>query len=126
MSYRKELEIFGEIESHVKKEVQKLGLRIGQRLAIETPVDEGTARLNWRVGIDKSVDGKLPPPKSPMQASNLSIIAQQKELKKAKAFGLVYIQNNLPYIERLNEGWSMQAESQFVDVIIEQEVNRND
>ncbi len=120
MSFAKSISIIGELESEIKTVRDDLALRIDNRLVLETPVDTGEARINWIVS-----DGAQKTTHLDFGGSAQSAISAAKiEIDAAKAFTYLYIQNNAPHIERLNEGWSQQAPAGFVDTIIAQEVAR--
>lgn len=61
-----------------------------------SPVDTGAFRANHRVSVN-SEDNSVG------EANNSGAI------KSAKFGDVIYIQNNLPYAERLENGWSGQA-----------------
>lgn len=103
------------------KEVRDdLALRIDNRLVLETPVDTGEARINWIVSEGSPNSTHLDLGGNTQSA----LSAARVEIDQAKAYTYLYIQNNAPHIERLNEGWSQQAPSGYVDAIIAQEVAR--
>lgn len=86
-----------------------------------TPVDTSKALSNWQVTLDapatESIDAYYPGKKgstaeiSREEAYNngVAVLAQKKPGQ------LVYITNCLPYIQRLNEGWSQQEPAGFVE-----------
>lgn len=122
MSFVKILSVINDLNDFVEEEMISLSLRIDQRLVLETPLRDGPARANWIVTVNK--DTKKFDKKNISQGAALT---QAKDaLNNAKNFNKLYIQNNLPYIERLNEGHSQQAPALYVDVIIEEEINRSD
>lgn len=106
-----------------------------QDLALHTPVDQGTAVSNWQVTLDAPATTEIPAlapsPKgrtvkgvwqhnvSPdiTRENNASLLlSSASEVIAAKQPGqTLYIANNLPYIELLNEGSSEQAPAGFVD-----------
>lgn len=89
--------------------VQYTALELDSRVVMRTPVDFGRARANWQVtfgspGVWKSKD-----------------INWQGSLARAKAkiatwdkSGDIFLTNNLPYIGRLENGWSAQAPNGMV------------
>lgn len=79
-----------------------------------TPVDTGRARSNWNVDIN-IVDVQIvePTSKDPGPEKALSAIARYK------LNDVAYISNNLPYIRRLNEGYSQQAPAAFVETAVD-------
>lgn len=89
----------------------------------ETPVDTGRARSNWIVGLGAArrdtVESYGPEDATAVATSaGSAVIAGYVNRGQA-----IYISNNLPYIERLNDGWSAQAPAQFVQSAIQQAVS---
>ena len=86
-----------------------------QRVVVETPIDTSAARQNWRVGVD-SVNTLVD--ENETDGSGQGAI--RKGLAIIQAGGglgkVVYISNSLRYIERLNNGWSMQAPANFMQL----------
>ena len=83
-----------------------------------TPIDTSAARGNWRVGIGK-VDTTADLSSRGAVAVGLPKIDSQGGLGK-----IVYISNSLKYIERLNNGWSMQAPKNFMQISFMNVVNK--
>ena len=95
--------------------MRRVALDIDSALVLTTPVDTGRARSNWQVSIGKSALGAVDTPVSPSE----SIGNAKSELSKLRdSDSSVHITNNLPYIQRLNEGWSPQQPAGFVDQAI--------
>lgn len=90
------------------------------RIMNRTPVDRGTARANWNVAEgapDTSTDeGATRSSVSGKKAQNRAAIASIKLFDGDTA----YIANGLPYIRRLEDGYSKQAPSGMVKVTIEE------
>lgn len=87
-----------------------------------TPVDTGRARNNWLLSLrtpDESVDMDGSFQKSG-QTAQTNI---ETTIKKRKSNEVVYLQNNLPYIGRLNDGWSDQAPANFIQSAVIAVVN---
>ncbi|MGG2098136.1 hypothetical protein ABFY41_11250 [Acinetobacter haemolyticus] len=87
--------------------LQNIGRDLVQGVVTSTPVDTGAARANWIASSEPTKEFNA-------QASDKS---GQGAIKKAFVFyaqnvrlgSLIYLQNNLPYIEKLENGWSDQA-----------------
>ena len=120
MSFFKDLSIKKDLYFFAEEEVQKLAINIDRRLVLETPRDTGQAKANWLVGIGSPVSS----PDLNAFDPNAAIAKAQGVISRFKATSNLFITNNLPYIERLNEGYSLQAPSLFVDSIIDEEVAR--
>ena len=103
--------------------VKRLAGDVLTSVVTKTPVDKGTARGNWRVGVnhvDHTADLNVRDPSGTgaMQIG-LSVIEQGAGIGK-----VVYIANSLPYIQRLNDGWSQQAPANFVQISLMNVVNK--
>lgn len=105
------------IEVNANREVVKLGSLVSQTVISGTPVDEGFARGNWFATLGSprlTADfEKKDPSGQETIAENNAIIARRRSGQA------VYISNNLPYIKRLNEGWSSQAPAGYVEKAIQ-------
>lgn len=97
-----------EIEDYVKGQIDKLltvtVLETDKRCKLESPVDTGRFRASWQVGQNSATgEGATP-------GSYGSIPAIQKTNYQEEKAGNIYsIFNNLPYAERLANGYSKQA-----------------
>ncbi len=79
-----------------------------------TPVDSGWARANWLASIGAPVTETA----GSEDAVSSAETAQREGLVAVATYAgpePVYVSNNVPYIARLNDGWSKQAPSRFVD-----------
>ena len=94
-----------------------------QRVVVQTPIDTSAARQNWRVGVG-SVNALVD--ENETDGSGQGAI--RKGLATIQSGGgigkIVYISNSLRYIERLNNGWSMQAPANFVGLTFQSVVNK--
>lgn len=78
----------------------------------ETPVDTGQARSNWNLAIGET-------DYSTTSGNSDSIGRGLGKLSVSEILGQpVIISNSLPYIVRLNEGWSQQAPAKFVEKVV--------
>ncbi len=111
------------IPANVKTGLKETVLVIDQALVTGTPVDTGRARSNWVVGLGlstRAIDAYVPGEEGSTAGANA-----QAALKQAKDFldgtdaSVIYISNNLPYIQYLNEGSSSQAPAGFVEAAVE-------
>lgn len=128
MSFERSLSIAGDFEDIINEEVRATGFLIWRDVSIGTPVDTGRAKGEWRVSLETpnfSETGDLDEtPKGQVSGSRsndaLSVIGRARSIK----YPTLYISNPLPYISRLNQGWSDQAPSMFVESAIIRVVNR--
>jgi hypothetical protein len=90
-------------------------------LAFKTPVDTSQALSNWIVTLGARNVGTIDPHfpgehGSTQKGSAAQTIAEAQAVLKAKKPGqVIFITNNLPYIRRLNDGYSGQAPAGFVE-----------
>jgi hypothetical protein len=123
IDYSKELSIAAELTSDVSKEIRKLGILVDQAVVAATPFDTGRAKANWLMSINSPQTGTFD---SGFDASgSYSLNLAQSVLADYPANELpdLWIVNNLPYIQRLNEGWSQQAGSKYIETAIDQAVS---
>jgi hypothetical protein len=96
------------------------------QVVISTPVDIGVARSNWVVSLGTPVDDFIEAyaPGSHLGIAEkanafAAIIQGRKEIQDRQPGQNIVIQNNAPYIGRLNDGWSAQAPAGFVEGAIQ-------
>ncbi len=95
---------------NIDKTVRQTVVLLSQGVVLGTPVDTGRARANWQFGNNF--------PSGTLGASDrgggatLTRIAGQ--MPGVRAGGSVWLVNNLPYISRLENGYSRQAPAGFV------------
>jgi hypothetical protein len=101
------------IEINANKEVVQLGSLVSQAVITATPVDTGRAKGNWFATLGS------PTSKTDLESldpSGQKTISQNNSVIKGRLpLQAIYITNNLPYIKRLNEGWSGQAPAGYVE-----------
>lgn len=111
--------------------VEEEGTRIQRKVALTTltaavqatPVDTGRARGNWNASVDSVDRTTRDAPGAPGQGATDSINRGAAAIGGLDKFGAVInISNSLPYIERLNEGYSAQAPAGFVEKAAQQAV----
>lgn len=104
-----------DVEKNAANLVRKAALAADQAVVSATPVDTGRARSNWIVSINVKVDTVREPLAPGVAATGPAIAEGQKiALTYKPGDSAVYIQNSVPYIKRLNEGWSKQAPANFI------------
>ena len=94
--------------------IKKTVFDLTSAIIADTPVDTGRARSNWQVSFNTPIDAKL----EIDDKSGRSTVSKAKRLINNSKVPLVYyIQNNLPYIMRLEyDNWSKQAPAGFVRI----------
>lgn len=129
-----ELEEFGErmeelarqVPGRVARLIKKVSGVVLEHIVRGTPADVGTARSNWIVSLNGTSDEVVPAyaPGKKLGASESGNADVAIAVGKGVLRGVVnlsqevHVQNNLPYIERLNDGWSEQAPAAFVESAI--------
>jgi len=96
----------------------KLALDIDRRLVNRTPRDTGRAARNWVASIRQPITSTLPAPANQGEAGQ-AIAEAAGVLKQVKPGDVIFIQNNLEYIQALNNGHSPQAPPGFVEAEIQ-------
>jgi hypothetical protein len=100
------------IEENADAMVRKVALAVDSAVVIATPVDTGRARSNWQVNLGGPASGT----RDALDQSGQAAIAEgQTRIAQYRGGSAIHITNNLPYIGRLNDGWSAQAPSGFVE-----------
>lgn len=110
------------VEANADRITREAALAIDQTVVLATPVDTGRARSNWIVsaGGPNEATREAYVPGSGLGrgegANAAGAIAQGRRVirSRPRGGGDIYVQNNLPYIGRLNEGSSAQAPANFV------------
>lgn len=96
-----------------KDVVRYTALTVFTQIVQNTPVDTGRARSNWHIDVN-NVDVRLVEPNNEdPSAKAMNATATYKIDDR------IFISNNLPYIRRLDEGYSQQAPAGFVDAAIQ-------
>lgn len=117
------------IEKRAEKIIRGTSFAIFKRVIERTPVKTGRAKGNWQTDIGQPASGDVErndtTPKgsiSQEMISSLTFVTQQAAVGDA-----VYMVNNLPYIQKLEDGSSQQAPAGMVKVTRNEfvtEVNR--
>ena len=83
---------------------------------LKTPVDSGAAVNSWfsNLGNNNGGEGE----RAPSTSGSDSISAMQITVNKAELGDQVLLYNNLPYIERLEDGYSLQAPAGMVKGVV--------
>lgn len=96
-----------QVKSDAEKLMKDIGLDLVQGVITATPVDTGSARGNWIASNTpiKTYDESAADKTGQGTINRTFVFFAQN----AKLGSVIYLQNNLPYIERLENGWSDQA-----------------
>lgn len=93
----------------LEDKTRKTGLAAYGNIARATPVKSGRARGNWNISVD-TVNGSTTENTEAPNLLNAAASVASFVIGK-----VIYISNNLPYIKRLNDGYSKQAPANFVE-----------
>lgn len=95
-----------QIESDLVKQARIIAMALLGEIVLRSPVDTGRFRGNTVVSVGSPV---LSTTESADKSGASTIAAGQAALTGLKPYTVIYIQNNLPYAERLENGHSKQA-----------------
>lgn len=98
--------------------LMKIRLELLTRIVNRTPVDTGRARGNWQVTSGSPATGFDDDKKDDKGGATISDGFQK--INNIPENEVVWITNNLPYINRLEEGWSGKSSEGMVKVSIEE------
>ena len=100
-----------------KEHAVRFAVILTNQLSGLTPVDTGAARNNWYVSKD-----------GPGMEFDPSKTSQGREtftrVRTLRPFNTLYVNNNAPYIVRLNEGHSVQAPAGFIEKAVVESVDK--
>ena len=96
--------------------VRKIAIDAFSEVILKTPVDTGRARGNWLVSIGDASAGTV---ELNDKTGQVTIGEVQAEALGLELGDVIYLSNNLPYIEALEDGWSGQAPSGFVKLTVQ-------
>jgi hypothetical protein len=97
--------------------VRKVGIDVLSSVVLKSPVDTGRFRANWNVALGSPDYGTS---EAADKSGGGAIARGVAGLSGFSAGGVAYITNNLPYAQRLENGWSDQAPAGMVRITIAQ------
>lgn len=123
MSFERSLSIASDLEDIINEEVRATSLVLLRDVVIATPVDTGRARGNWVIGVTTPVIEQFD---NFDKTGGETIRRGATRIGDARAikYPTINLTNSLPYVTRLNQGWSQQAPAMFVESAIIRAVNR--
>lgn len=110
-----------QVAENTDRLVRKVALAADQAVVMGTPVDTGRARSNWIAQIGSApsgtIDAYAPGDAGSTAGANTQAAIDQAEsvISGYNSGEEIHITNNLPYIQRLNDGYSAQAPANFVE-----------
>lgn len=110
MSFARQLKsATGQVTDALNQTWKRSVVQAFTQVITSTPKRDGFAQGSWVVGSNN--DGQLPSRTAPDFGFNQRI---------PDIGGTVLLYSNLPYIERLENGWSDQAENGMVKIVVNQ------
>ncbi len=117
------------LEKVTTQVVKKITLDVTANLRIVTPVDTGWARANWIPTIGTPASSRGNPASradklsgasaaSAEQSASMGNVASSYTISQGKTF----VTNNVPYIQKLNNGSSQKAPAGFVQGAIQKAI----
>ena len=97
-----------------ERQVRKVTLDLTAELVRETPVDTGWARNNWVPRVGRPETEPVGAPGNPGPGAAARSAGEAQVLGYRLGQGSVFVTNNVPYIEALNDGHSPQAPAGWV------------
>lgn len=94
---------------------RKVGIEVASAVIRKTPVDTGRARANWLPSLGYSRDDTK---ETFDKSGQVAVGAATQTFSGAKLEQTLWLSNNLPYIQRLETGYSKQAPAGMVAVTI--------
>lgn len=110
-------EVANQIPKTVNDAKKELAREIVKNLVPATPVLTGKARSNWIVTSAAPFQRTNEPPQISIGGAP-SFDSLERALLTVQPGATIYIRNNLPYIKRLNEGYSRQAPAKYVESVV--------
>lgn len=113
-----------DIEKTGERQMKRLATSVNAELIKATPVDTGWARANWIFSIGQPIDdvagapGKVGPAASAQSAGIGRVLVYKLHQ------GVIWLSNNVPYIQVLNAGHSKQAPAGFIEDAIDRGVRK--
>ena len=112
-NHKERFDIFSELEEFTASSVKSVAFDFLRLVTFISPVDTGRFRANWVVGVNQTseaVNERLRSVKETQNRGKKIINSAPDDLST-----VIWISNNLPYAQRLNNGWSEQAPKHFVE-----------
>ena len=114
-----------QMERGVVGTVKQISKNVLREVVKATPVDTGAARSNWQVGLNAAPSGPIRPyspgrhlGRSETSNANAAISIGSAIINAVGGDGTIYISNNVPYINILNNPpqHSKQSPANFVEI----------
>jgi hypothetical protein len=96
---------------------RKVVFQIFKNVIDKTPVDTGRARANWQPSLGTPATGTI---EFTDKDGSATIANMQSVLLSINVGDVIFLTNNLPYIRRLEEGYSQQAPAGMVALTVQE------
>ena len=107
---------FDNVESNVGDICKKMMLDLDAEIVAGTPVDKGRARSNWVPAIGEP--SALVTDAKDLSGSDTTQRAQKMHAESPN-FSIMFLSNNLPYIQPLEDGHSQQAPEGWIKLAVQ-------
>lgn len=104
-------------QADIHTAVRYIGLQAIDRVVKKSPVDTGRFRANWTLSFG-GMDGTTTNAVDVGGGATIARLSGEMDTYPAEGYPVIYLQNNLPYAERLEAGYSKQAPSGMVAISI--------
>lgn len=104
-------------EARMDLTVRYLSLELLRRLVLRSPVDTGRFRANWQVDIGQAPEGTL---ETTDKGGASTVSRGDTKLAAVQAGQSVFLVNNLPYAQVLEDGSSSQAPQGMVAITVQE------
>ena len=105
------------VDDEINDVIQVIGMYCLRGIVQKSPVDTGRFRGNWIVSTG-SPDLRTKAQTDKSGSASINEGANKISSFDFKKQSTVYIQNNLPYANRLENGWSKQAPKGMVSITV--------
>ena len=103
------------LEKELENIVKVAGINLFNGIIQLSPVQQGRFRANWQATINTPATDVLFQSVPPSEEENITSVDNVgQKLKSFKLNDTIYLTNNLPYAERLENGWSQQRPRKWV------------
>lgn len=109
-----------DVEKLTEDTFKKIAIDADAALVMGTPVDTGRARGNWLPSINETINEPID---REDKSGEMTVAEAAAVIETAKLGDIIHLQNNVPYIGRLNDGHSAQAPAGFVEDAVERVIS---
>ena len=100
----------------MSRAARKITLDAFSQVIMMSPVDTGRFRGNWQTAVGSAPSGTI---EATDPSGNMVIAKVSGAVAGMNAGDVIYMANNLPYAQRLEDGWSQQAPAGMVRLTVQ-------